>query len=91
LSTITRIFVISIGVGIIATLAFVAVAVGAIFMTGGDGSAPAITHFMLGLTNVPVKLLGLPHQGAVYPAGVFWGTISAAITFVLLLFTKMFR
>lgn len=86
-----RIFGKAVGVGVLVAVGFTAIAIAAIFMTSGDGSAPAFTHLLLSLINIPVKLLGLPFEGAAGWAGLFWGTAGAVVAFVWLLLAKALR
>ncbi len=86
-----RIFGKALVVGVLVAIGFTAIAIAAIFMTRGDGSAPGFTHLMLSLINIPVKLFGLPFEGAAGWAGLFWGTVSAAVALVWLLLVKALR
>ncbi|MEW6414565.1 MAG: hypothetical protein AB1482_04850 [Pseudomonadota bacterium] len=70
--------------GVVAAIFFV-FALASIFMVRGDGTAPAITHFAVQLIEIPVKLLGLPINGAALYASVFWGGISGAVAFAYLI------
>jgi hypothetical protein len=70
--------------GSVAAILFV-FAVATIFMVRGDGTAPAITDFAIWLIEIPVKLLGLPINGAALYASVFWGGVSAAVAFAYLI------
>jgi hypothetical protein len=78
-------------IGVVVTVAFTVIASGAILMTGGDGSAPAVTHLMQRLIDIPVKLLGLSFEGSAGTAGVFWGAVSALVVLLIRLVLLPFR
>jgi hypothetical protein len=53
-------------------------------MVGGDGTAPALTHVMLSLIDVPASFFGWGQKSALLLASVFWGALVAVCTFALL-------
>lgn len=43
-----------------------------ILMVRGDGTAPGVTNLSANIIGLPIKLLGLPSEGAITPAVLFW-------------------
>jgi hypothetical protein len=51
-------------------------------MVGGDGRAPGVTHLSANIIGLPVKLLGLPFEGAIAPAVLFWSLLVFGVAFI---------
>jgi hypothetical protein len=51
-------------------------------MVGGDGKAPGVTHLSANIIGLPVKLLGLPFEGAIAPAVLFWSLLVFGVAFI---------
>lgn len=51
-------------------------------MVGGDGTAPGVTHLSANIIGLPVKLLGLPFEGAIAPAVLFWSLLVFGVAFI---------
>jgi len=78
-----HIILISFAVGVVITILFLILSVSAMFLVSGDGSAPAFTYFMLQLIDIPRQLFGMPSEGALLPASVFWGSIAGSSTLAI--------
>lgn len=59
-----------------------------ILMVGGDGRAPGVTHLSANIIGLPVKLLGLPFEGAIAPAVLFWSLLVFGVAFLYALVTS---
>ena len=69
--------------GAIAGFSFLLVSAMSLFLVFGDGTAPKLTTWMLGLNQFPVRLLGLEHSASLLIIGVtFWGCCVAVLVFV---------
>jgi hypothetical protein len=73
----------SIVVAALVSIFFLIFAVSAMFLVGGDGSAPAFTYFMLKLIDVPRQMFGISSEGMLLPASLFWGSIAGFSTLVI--------
>lgn len=62
--------------------------VATIFMVGGDGTAPGITHLSAAIVGLTTKLLGISTNGAAIPVVLFW---SLAVFVVVFLYAMRFR
>ena len=51
-------------------------------MVRGDGTAPGVTYLSANIIGLPVKLLGLPFEGAIAPAVLFWSLLVFGIAFL---------
>jgi hypothetical protein len=87
----SRIIELSIDVSGWVGIGFFFLSLGSIFLVGGDGTAPAITHLMLKLGNVPIALFGLSKTYSLLVAPPFWGVVAGACTFILLHLVEALR
>jgi hypothetical protein len=72
-------------VGVAAGFLFLVLTVVGIAMVMGNGTAPKFTHLMLGLNEVPFKLVGARvSDSMVLVAAAFWGAVVAAPAFIVL-------
>lgn len=55
-----------------------------LFMVGGDGTAPWVTHLMLKLGEVPTRLFGFPKTSLLVVSPLFWGAIAFISAFLVL-------
>lgn len=78
-------FLLALAVGAGTGMAFVLVFVGAIMMVMGDGTAPAATHLMLSLADIPRTVLGTSRDSMLVVAAFFWGGCAAVAAYVFLL------
>jgi hypothetical protein len=78
-------------VGFVSGCAFLVVAFVTAFGANGDGHGPAIVDYVEPLVMFPVDLLGLSHNGAIFPAAAFWGVIVGVLTFIALRTRDAFR
>ena len=77
-------------IGLCAAFGFLLFTIMSVLLVGGDGTAPTITHFMLSLIEVPVKLLALSADSWGL-AALFWGGVIAVFTFAALQIIRIFR
>jgi hypothetical protein len=54
-------------------------------VNGVMGTAPAVAHIYAAMMELARRVLGLPQQGSLGPASVFWGILSGLITFLVLI------
>ena len=78
-------------VGFVSGFAFLVLAFVTAFGANGDGHGPAIVDYVEPLVIFPVDLLGLSHNGAIFPAATFWGVIVSVLTFIALRTRDAFR
>lgn len=52
---------------------------------GATGTAPAVVDIYAAIIELARRILGLPEQGSLGPASLFWGIVSALLTFAILL------
>jgi hypothetical protein len=76
----------SVTTGGVVTIGFFLLTFASLFMVGGDGTAPWITHLMLKLGEVPTTMFGLPKSSLLIVSPLFWGAI-AFISALLVLST----
>lgn len=58
---------------------------GAMFMVGGDGTAPAVTHVSMGVMDFTAELVGVPLEQAMIATVAFWSLVVFVAGFVLAL------
>lgn len=71
--------------GVCGAAGFFALSAMSLFMVGGNGTAPAFTHLMLYLSQIPIDVLGLPRPEPrmLAIAALFWGSGIAVVALVL--------
>jgi hypothetical protein len=69
--------------GAIAGGSFFLVSIMSLFLVFGDGTAPKLTEWMLGLNQFAVRILGLQRSESLLIIGAtFWGCCVAVLVFV---------
>lgn len=75
----------SIIIGCLVGYLFFAASLSSILMVMGNGSAPAITYFMLALNEFPFKMLGIePPATMVILSTLLWGGLAAFCAYILM-------
>lgn len=81
-----RAFLVALAVGCAVTLLFfVGFFLIAGMLGGAMGTAPAVVDIYAAMIELARRILGLPEQGSLGPASIFWGIVSALLTFAVLL------
>lgn len=63
----------SVATGGAVTIGFFLLTFASLFMVGGDGTAPWITHLMLKLGEVPITMFGVRKDSLLVVSPLFWG------------------
>ena len=79
-----RIARISITAGAFVAIVFFYFSIGAILLTGGDGTAPQVTHLAIWLISIPASLFGASQKSALILASLFWGVCVAIVIYFIL-------
>lgn len=81
-----RAFLVALAVGCAVTLLFfVGFFLIAGMLGGAMGTAPAVADIYAAMIELARRVLGLPEQGPLGPASLFWGIVSALLTFAVLI------
>ncbi|RYX80136.1 hypothetical protein EON83_29930 [bacterium] len=82
-----RAFIFGIALGAV----FFFVSIFSVMMVFGDGTAPALTHVMLELSNMPTMWFHLPSKWSILFGTAFWGISAGAVAFLFMLTVTKFR
>jgi hypothetical protein len=71
-------------VGCAVGFGFLVVSVLGMMMVMGDGTAPALTHFILTLNQLPFKIMGVrTTDSMLLVAATFWGVLAALCVLIV--------
>lgn len=74
----------SVATGGAVTIGFFLLTFASLFMVGGDGTAPWITHLMLKLGEVPITMFGFRKDSLLVVSPLFWGGTAFVSAFLVL-------
>lgn len=79
----------ALGFGVFASATTFLLSMVSLFLVFGDGTAPGFTHFMISLSELPTRLLGLKGSKYLFVIGsLFWGVVVALLSIPLQMMFK---